>query len=138
MILPIVAYGDPVLRKKASAISKDYANLSALIADMFETMYDAAGVGLAAPQIGKSIRLFIVDAKPFADDEPELADFKKVFINAEIIEQDGDKWKFNEGCLSIPGIREDVERMPDLVLRYMDENFVQHTENFSGLAARVI
>ena len=138
MILPIVAYGDPVLRKKASAITKDYANLSGLIADMFETMYDAAGVGLAAPQIGKSIRLFIVDAKPFADDEPELADFKKVFINAEIIEQDGDKWKFNEGCLSIPGIREDVERKPDLVLRYLDENFTEHTENFSGLAARVI
>ena len=138
MVLPIVAYGEAVLRKKAVAISKDHENLQGLINDMFETMYNAAGVGLAAPQIGKAIRLFVIDAKPFADDEPELADFKRVFINAQIIEQAGDKWKFNEGCLSIPGIREDVERKPDLTLKYVDENFNEKIENFTGLAARII
>jgi peptide deformylase len=142
MILPIVAYGDPVLKKEAVDISADYPELDKLIANMFETMYAAKGVGLAAPQIGKSIRLFIVDATPFAEqDEPDydmLKDFKKVFINAEIIEEDGDEWAFEEGCLSIPDIREDVYRPKDVTMRYMDENFVEKTETFTGLAARVI
>ncbi len=110
MILPIIAYGDPVLKKVGSSIDKDYKGLTQLIENMFETMYAASGVGLAAPQVGISIRLFIVDTKPFAEDEPELENFKKVFINPQIIEEVGDEWKFNEGCLSIPGIREDVMR----------------------------
>jgi peptide deformylase len=138
MILPIVAYGDPVLKKTSVAIKKDYENLKELIADMFETMYDANGVGLAAPQIGKAIRLFVVDAKPFAEDEPELENFKRVFINAEIVEEDENDWKFNEGCLSIPGIREDVVRCDEIVLKYRDENFKEHTETFSGIASRII
>src|SRR5205809_460646 len=112
MILPIVAYGDPVLRKKAAFIEKDYARLSEIINDMFETMYNAAGVGLAAPQVGLAIRLFVIDGAPFSEDDKSLKEFKKVFINAEMVEEDGEHWKFNEGCLSIPGIREDIERSP--------------------------
>jgi peptide deformylase len=138
MILPIVAYGDPVLRKTAAHITKDYARLNEIISDMFETMYNAAGVGLAAPQVGISIRLFIVDAAPFADDDKELKVFKKIFINAEMVDENGVKWKFNEGCLSIPGIREDIERNPKITLNYFDENFVEHTETFEGLKARII
>jgi peptide deformylase len=154
MILPIVLYGDPVLRKVAEPIKKDDPQLQTLIADMFETMYQAKGVGLAAPQIGKSIRLFIVDAAPFAETDEEeeededaeltkaeaaeLKDFKRVFINATIIEEDGEEWKFNEGCLSIPKIREDVARKPFVVMRYMDENFKEWEEEFDGLAARII
>ena len=150
MILPIVVYGDPVLRKVAENISKDYPNLYKLIADMFETMYAARGVGLAAPQIGKAIRLFVVDAGPFAevgeDEEPEyspeemkeIAGFKRVFINAKIVEEKGNEWKFNEGCLSIPKIREDVSRKADIVVEYLDENFNKHKEVFSGVIARVI
>jgi peptide deformylase len=142
MILPIVAYGDDVLKKKAEKITPDYPELKQLIADMFETMYNSKGVGLAAPQIGKSIRLFIVDASPFADDEEEdlshLEDFKKVFINAEMIEEEGKEWAFNEGCLSIPGIREDVYRHPNILLRYQDENFNTFEERFDGIAARII
>src|SRR5688572_28279713 len=120
MILPIVAYGDPVLRKRGEEIDKKYPGLKELISDMFETMYEAKGVGLAAPQIGKSIRLFIVDATPFSEDKdddgnpvPEyesLKGFKKVFINPQIVEEEGEEWVFNEGCLSIPKIREDIER----------------------------
>lgn len=143
MILPVVAYGDPVLKKVAKDISKDYEGLSQLIDDMFETMYEANGVGLAAPQIGKSIRLFIIDASPFAEDEEEdeaevLKDFKKIFINAEIIDEDGEEWGFNEGCLSIPGIREEVFRPETLTIKYVDENFKAHKESYSGLAARII
>lgn len=142
MILPIVAYGDDVLKQKAETITPEYPDLKQLIADMFETMYNAKGVGLAAPQIGKSIRLFIVDASPFADDEEEdlthLENFKKVFINAQIIEEEGKEWAFNEGCLSIPGIREDVYRKPTVLLRYQDENFNQFEERFNGIAARII
>ncbi|MFN4234099.1 MAG: peptide deformylase [Bacteroidia bacterium] len=142
MILPIVAYGDDVLKQKAETITPEYPDLKQLIADMFETMYNAKGVGLAAPQIGKSIRLFIVDASPFADDEEEdlthLENFKKVFINAQIIEEEGKEWAFNEGCLSIPGIREDVYRKPSVLLRYQDENFNQFEERFDGIAARII
>lgn len=138
MILPIVAYGDPVLKKKATDIDPAYPKLQELIANMYETMYNAEGVGLAAPQIGLPIRLFITDGKPFSEDEPELADFKQVFINAKIIEEKGDAWKFNEGCLSIPGIREDILRKPVVNIRYFDEQFNQHERTFEGLAARII
>ncbi len=145
MIYPIVAYGDPVLRKKAQDIAADYPNLSALIDDMFETMYAASGIGLAAPQIGKSIRIFIVDATPFEDDEDLseadrtlLGQFKKVFINAEIVEERGEEWVFNEGCLSIPDIREDVFRKDEITIKYLDADFKEHEEVFSGIAARII
>ncbi|MFZ4101229.1 MAG: peptide deformylase, partial [Sphingobacterium thalpophilum] len=110
MKLPIIAYGDSVLRKKGTEITKDYQELSNLIANMFETMYGAHGIGLAAPQVGLSVRLFIIDATSFAEDEPALKDFKKIFINAKILEESGNKWSFNEGCLSIPDIREDIDR----------------------------
>jgi peptide deformylase len=138
MIYPIVAYGDPVLRKKAEPISNDYPKLKDILQNMFDTMYKSSGVGLAAPQVGLSIRLFIIDTTPFKDEEAGTENFKKVFINAQIVEEEGKKWKFNEGCLSIPGIREDVERLPNLTIRYQDENFVEHTESFSGIIARVI
>ena len=145
MILPIRAFGDPVLKKVAVDISKGHPNLEKLIADMFETMYAASGVGLAAPQVGQGIRLFIVDASPFAEDEDgkptedaHLKDFKKIFINSYIVEEEGKEWPFEEGCLSIPGIREEVERKPKIVLQYLDENFNEHEEEFDGFAARVI
>lgn len=147
MILPIVAYGDPVLKKKAEDIDKNYPELQALIDDMFETMYNASGVGLAAPQIGRSIRLFVVDGSPFADtDEDEEEDpkaegmegFKKVFINPVITEEKGDEWGFNEGCLSIPKIREEVYRKEVINISYYDENWVFCEETFTGYKARVI
>lgn len=141
MILPIIAYGDPVLRKVSVDIDKDYPNLKQLLADMFETMYHARGVGLAAPQIGLDIRLFIVDASPFDDDDddkPELKNFKKVFINAYIIDESGKEWPFNEGCLSIPEIREDVNRLSNIKIKYVDENFVAHEEDYNGILARII
>ncbi len=138
MILPITAYGDPVLRKKGSDIDPEHPGLPELIQNMFETMYNAQGVGLAAPQVGKAIRLFIVDASPFVEEYPEAKDFKQVFINPEILSLSGDKWKFNEGCLSIPGIREDIERRSDVSLRYYDENFELFEEDFSGIIARII
>lgn len=145
MILPIVAYGDPVLRKKATDISKDYPNLDTLLENMFETMYNAYGVGLAAPQIGLSIRLFVIDTTPFAEDEElsaedknALKDFKRVFINAKITAEEGEEWAFNEGCLSIPDVREDVLRQPKITIEYVDENFNPHTETYEGLVARVI
>ena len=145
MILPIVAYGDAVLKRKAKDIASDYPNLSELIGNMYETMYNAFGVGLAAPQIGLPIRLFIVDTSPFAEDETiseseleQLRDFKQTFINAEIIEEEGDEWVFNEGCLSIPNIREDVFRKPEITIKYLDEDFNQHIKTFDGLIARVI
>ena len=144
MILPIVAYGDPVLRKVGTEIDKDYPNLKELIANMKETMYNASGVGLAAPQIGKAIRLFLVDATPFAEDEDLsneeqdfLKDFNRVFINPKIVHEEGEEWVFNEGCLSIPNVREDVWRQPDITIEYFDENFEKKTEELSGLAARV-
>jgi peptide deformylase len=138
MKLPIVAYGDPVLKKKAIEIEQDYESLSDLIDNMFETMYAANGVGLAAPQVGLAIRLFIVDASPFADEDEQLKSFKKVFINPEIVEEKGTKWTFNEGCLSIPDIREDVIRHPNIIINYLDQNFTPQSTSFSGLAARVI
>jgi peptide deformylase len=146
MILPIVAYGDPILKKESEEIEKDYPDLQKLIADMFETMYHAKGVGLAAPQIGKSIRLFIVDGAPFADEEGEEPDpkaagienFKKVFINPIIEEEGGKNWSFQEGCLSLPKIRENVIRKEKLVITYFDEHWNFHEESFDGYAARVI
>ncbi|WP_422348589.1 peptide deformylase [Flagellimonas sp.] len=145
MILPIVAYGDPVLRKVAKEINDEYPKLSELIANMWETMYNAHGVGLAAPQVGLPIRMFMVDTTPFADDEeldPQeqeaLKGFKKIFINATIEDETGEEWDFNEGCLSIPDIREDVKRKPQLTISYVDENFKEHTETYDGLLARVI
>lgn len=145
MILPIVAYGDSVLKKKCKDITKDYPNLDTLLDNMFETMYNAYGVGLAAPQIGIPIRLFLVDTAPFSEDEEfseeekkTLKDFKRVFINATITQEEGDDWAFNEGCLSIPDVREDVFRKPKITINYVDENFKKHTETFDGLIARVI
>jgi peptide deformylase len=138
MFLPIVAYGDPVLKQVGEDIDADYPKLQELLENMYETMYTSHGVGLAAPQIGLAIRLFIVDCSPFEEDEPALKGFKKTFINAEIIEEVGEDWYFNEGCLSIPEVREDVERKPQITIRYQDENFVEHTETFEGMAARVI
>ena len=144
MILPIVAYGDPVLRKVAVAIDATYPDLEKLITNMKETMYNASGVGLAAPQIGKAIRLFLIDASPFAEDDDlseeertVLKSFNKVFINPKIIEEEGEEWIFNEGCLSIPDVREDVSRQPKIIIEYQDENFTVHTETLEGLAARV-
>ncbi len=138
MILPIVSYGNPILKKVAEEIGKDYPNLSTIISDMFETMYAAYGVGLAAPQIGLSIRLFTVDASDFAKDYPEAAGFKKAFINPKIIEESGEPWIFNEGCLSFPTLREDIKRKPVIKIEYYDESFVKHTEEYSGVIARVI
>jgi peptide deformylase len=138
MILPIVAFGNPVLKQKAQEISADYPHLNDLISNMFQTMYTANGVGLAAPQVGLSIRLFVIDATPFADEEPLLKGYKKAFINAQIIEETGDTWSFNEGCLSIPGIREDVIRQKEILIRYQDENFNTVEEKISGILARVI
>lgn len=141
MILPIIAYGDPVLRKVGRDIDKEYPKLSQLIADMFETMYHARGVGLAAPQIGLDIRLFIVDASPFDNDDedkPELKNFKKIFINAYIIDETGNEWPFNEGCLSIPEIREDVNRLSNIKIKYQDENFNHYEESYNGILARII
>jgi len=145
MILPIVAYGDPVLKKKAGAITKDYPKLKELLDNMYETMDGALGVGLAAPQIGLPIRLFIVDTSPFAEDDvftpeeqTELKNFKRTFINAKITNEEGDEWAFNEGCLSIPDVREDVFRQPVITIEYFDENFEKHVETFEGLIARVI
>ena len=144
MILPIVAYGDPVLRRKCEEIDENYKDLDKLITNMFETMYQANGVGLAAPQIGKSIRLFIVDATPFAEvDDDEIADpgckdFKRVFINPIIFEEEGDEWGFEEGCLSIPNIREEVMRQPRLKIEYYDQNWDLYEEELDGFAARVV
>lgn len=138
MILPIVGYGDPVLKKKTGDIDKSYPNLNEVIENMWETMYNANGVGLAAPQIGLAIRLFIVDASPFEDEEEHLKDFKKVFINAHILEESGEEWLFNEGCLSFPDLREDVARKPVIKIRYQDENFQEHEQEFDGVAARII
>ena len=150
MVLPIIVYGDPVLRKVGAVIDKNYEGLGQLIKDMFETMYDANGVGLAAPQVNKPVRLFVVDATPFTEkDEDEerefskdelerMKHFKKVFINARMLEEEGEEWKFNEGCLSIPKLREDVMRKPNIKIEYYDENFKKHTENYQGVIARVI
>ncbi len=146
MILPIVAYGHPVLRKRATDITADYPQLEKLIADMWETLYNSNGVGLAAPQINRDIRLFLVDTLQMFEnmDADEKADYpddngiKSVFINAKIQKLDGDEWPYNEGCLSIPKIREDVYRNESVTINYLDENFQSHTQSFTGLSARVI
>ena len=144
MILPIVAYGTPVLKKKGTDITPEYPAFDQLLQNMWETMYAANGVGLAAPQVGIGIRLFIVDASLFADDDAlteeeqkQLTGFKKVFINPQI-EESGEEWAFNEGCLSIPDVREDVYRQEEIHILYWDENFKEHQEVYTGLAARVI
>jgi peptide deformylase len=136
MIYPIVMYGDPVLRQKAKDIEPG-TDLLTLVSDMFDTMRAASGVGLAAPQIGKSIRLFVVDGSVI-EDEPEMADFKKVFVNPVMIEELGTAWEYEEGCLSIPNIREKVSRKERLKIRYMDENWNAYEESFDGLKARII
>lgn len=138
MLLPIYAYGHPVLRKKAEEIDTDYPELSQFIANMWETMYHAEGVGLAAPQVGRAIRLFIIDTLQLEEKGKDVAGFKKVFINAQKVEEKGKIWAYEEGCLSIPDIRGDVDRLDTLTLRYMDENFVEYTETFNGINARVI
>lgn len=146
MIYPIVAYGHPVLRKVAADISPEYPDLNKVIEAMWETMYASAGVGLAAPQVNKDIRLFVVDtAQMFTNmDEEEKTEYpdapgiKQLFINAQVIELEGDEWSYNEGCLSIPKIREDIYRPETVTIEYLDENFEEHTSTFNGLTARVI
>lgn len=138
MIYPIVVYGHPILRKVAVEINKDYPGLSQLISDMFDTMYYSEGLGLAAPQIGKSIRLFVIDGKPAAEDEPALAEFKRAFINAHITERSGDLVPMTEGCLSIPNLREEVLRESRVRINYYDENWEYHDEAFEGYKARII
>ena len=139
MILPIVAYGSNVLRSACKEIDSSYSNLDQLIENMFETMYAASGVGLAAPQINKSIRLFIVDTSPFKDDDsPDHVVCKKIFINPKITSITGESWSFSEGCLSIPEVREDVKRLSEITIEYFDKDFNKHTETYDGLNARVI
>ena len=145
MILPIVAYGATILRKISLPIAADHPQLASIIEDMWETMYESNGVGLAAPQVNKNIRLFVMDsAQIFANREeedevyPDTPGIKKVFINAKIMETGGNDWIYNEGCLSIPKIREDITRAETVTLSYMDENFVEHTETFNGMTARII
>jgi peptide deformylase len=148
MILPIVAYGHPVLRKRSHEIDESYPNLAKLIEDMWETMYASNGVGLAAPQVNKDIRLFVMDsAQIFAnmdEDErkeenyPDAPGTKQVFINAHVVEEIGDDWAYNEGCLSIPKIREDIYRAEEVTITYQDENFRSHKKTFTGITARII
>lgn len=145
MILPIVGYGDPVLRKVGEEITTDFPNLKETIANMYDTMYNACGVGLAAPQVGLSLRLFVIDTTPFGDDDElpieeqqQLKGFKRTFINAKILKEEGELWSFNEGCLSIPDVREDVYRNEKITIEYCEEDFVLKTEVFEGLIARVI
>ncbi len=145
MILPIIAYGDPVLRKEGKEITKEYPKLDELIENMWDTMYEAYGVGLAAQQIGLPIRLFIIDPSAFGEDEEleiaeqeQLKNLRKVFINPKIVAEEGEEWAFNEGCLSIPEVREDVFRKQQITIEYQDENFNSFSEVYEGLAARVI
>lgn len=146
MIYPIVAYGDPILRKVAQPVPKETdLDLKKLSDDLFETMYASAGVGLAAPQVGLSVRLFVVDGTALNEDDPNhedfdpsLVGFKRVFVNAQILDEDGDEWAYEEGCLSIPGIRADVYRAETLRLRYEDLDRVEHVATFEGMAARII
>jgi len=144
MIFPIVAYGDPVLRKVARPIEKNEINLPDLVENMYQTMYDSSGIGLAAPQIGQSIRLFVVDGTLLNEDEeekdkdPSLEGFKKVFINPQILKEEGEEWAFEEGCLSIPGIRADVYRPEKVKIRYRDLDWNEHVEEYDNMAARII
>lgn len=136
MIYPIVLFGDPVLRKKAQEIPLNQ-DISTLIADMFETMKSASGVGLAAPQIGQAVRLFVIDSSPMEDEEGDVP-LIEAFINPIILSEEGESWAFEEGCLSIPGIREDVVRHTKVTVSYFDKNWIQHTKTFDGLKARII
>lgn len=136
MIYPITVFGDPVLRKKAEPITKDFPNLKEFVANMFDTMYNSDGVGLAAPQVGQPIRIFVIDSTHNEEDEPE--GIVKAFINPEILEKSGDEWVMNEGCLSLPEIREDVLRPETIRIKYLDEDFKEHTDIFSGFTSRVI
>jgi len=145
MIVPIYGYGDPVLRKVGAEVTPDYPNLKEIIANMYDTMYNAYGVGLAAPQIGLAIRLFVIDTEPFSDsdgltseEQEQLKVFKQTFINAKMLVEEGDEWAFNEGCLSIPDVREDVYRNEKITLEYFDEDFNMKTQSFDGIVARVI
>lgn len=138
MILPVFVYGSPVLRKVAAEVPQDYPGLDEFIEDLFETMYHSDGIGLAAPQVGKSLRIFVVDGSPLQEDEPSLKDFKKVFINPEILSYEGEVITYNEGCLSIPDIREDVDRESEVRIRYCDRNFNYREELYDGIAARII
>lgn len=138
MNLPVYLYGQPVLRKVAEDIEKEYPNLKELIANMFDTMYNSDGIGLAAPQIGLSIRLVVIDAEPMSDDFPECKSFKRVLINACIVERGEDEVSLEEGCLSLPGIHEKVSRPSRIKIQYLDENFVEHVEELEGFAARVV
>ncbi len=138
MILPVYLYGSPVLRKKSVVVDKNYTGLSAFINDLWETMYNSDGIGLAAPQVGKSIRVFVIDSSAMESEDPEVKTFKKTFINAQIVERSGDESMFNEGCISIPNIREDVSRPPRIRIQYYDENWIYHDEYFAGVPARII
>jgi peptide deformylase len=145
MIIPIYGYGEPVLRQVGVDITPEYPNLKEVIANMYDTMYNAYGVGLAAPQVGLAIRLFVIDTEPFSDSEDlskeeqeQLKGFKQTFINAKILKEEGEEWGFNEGCLSIPDVREDVYRNEKITIEYCDEEFTKKTEVFDGLIARVI
>lgn len=137
MIYPIALYGDPVLKKRGEDVDPDVTNVKQLSEDMFETMYQASGIGLAAPQIGLSLRMFVIDSSPI-DEEEGREGFKRVFINPEILESQGEIWKFEEGCLSIPGVRADVQRPPVVKIRYYDANWQEHTETLDGMAARIV
>jgi peptide deformylase len=138
MILPVILYGDPVLKKRAQEVAPDHPNLREIIKNMWQTMYNAQGIGIAAPQVGLSLRIFVVDTEQLAEKRKKIGGIKKVFINPVILEQEGEEWKYEEGCLSIPGIREDVFRQPNIRVRYFDENFNEFTETFDDLNARVI
>jgi len=138
-MLPITAYGHPTLKKKGEEIDRDYPGLEKLIEDMFNSMYESNGVGLAAQQVNRAIRLFLVDATPFAEEYPEAVDFKRVFINAQIIREEGEEWEFEEGCLSVPGINEYVSRKPVIYMSYFDKDFNFHEEErFEGIQARIM
>lgn len=138
MIYPIVAYGHAVLRKRAEDIAQDYPELGTLVADMFETMYNAKGVGIAAPQIGKGIRIFVVDGSPIEDDTLDMKNFKKVFINPEVLKEDGEEWGYDEGCLSIPDVIEEVYRPEEVTIRYRDADWNLKEETYVGIQARII
>lgn len=136
MIYPVTVFGDPILRKKAEPVTSEFQDLKGFIENMFDTMYNSDGVGLAAPQVGKTIRIFVIDSE--IDDEDELPGIKKAFINPEIVEKSGDEWVMNEGCLSLPEIREDVLRPETIKIKYFDEEFIEHVETYSGFTSRVI
>ena len=138
MILPVYVFGSPILRRISVDIDKDYKGLQTFMDDLWETMYKSDGLGLAAPQVGKSIRMFVIDASPLVEEDPTLKDFKKIFINARITERSEDEWAFTEGCLSIPNIREEIYRPSKVRIEYYDENWMLHDEYFDGIPARII